>query len=47
MEKVSPTNPCITSPVFLHNSTRQLHATPELHKTCLQFEVDNKRIIKG
>ena len=47
MEKVSPANLHIPSPVSLHNLTRQPPATPELHKTCLRFEVDNKRIVKG
>ena len=47
MEKVSPANLHIPSPVFLHNLTRWLPATPELHKMCLRFEVDDKRLIKG
>ena len=47
MEKASPTNPHVPSPVFPHNSTRWPPATPELPKMCLRFEVDNKRIIKG
>ena len=46
-EKASPANLLIPSPVFLHNLTRWLSAAPELHKTCLWFRVDNKRIIKG
>ena len=47
MEKASPVTPYIHSPVFLHNSTRQSPTTPELHKMCLRFEVDNNEIIKG
>ena len=47
MEKASPANLHIPSPVFPHNSTRWLPTTPELHKMCLSFEVDNKRISKG
>ena len=43
MEKASPTNLHILSPVFPHILTRQLPATPELHKTCLRFEVDNSK----
>ena len=46
MEKVSPTNPHTPSPVFPHNSTRQLPATPELHKMKLRFKIDNKRTTK-
>ena len=41
--KVSPTNPHIPSPVYLHILTRWLPTTPELHKTCLRFEVDNNK----
>ena len=47
MEKVSPTNLHTPSPVFLHHSTRQLPATPELHKMKLRFKVDNKRNNQG
>ena len=47
MEKASPANPHILSPVFPHNLTRLLPTTPKLHKTCLRFEVDNNEIIKG
>ena len=43
MEKVSPTNLLILSPVFPHNLTRWLSAAPELQKTCLRFEVGNNR----
>ena len=39
-DKTSPTNPHIPSPVFPHDSTRQLPATLELHKT--KFKFDNK-----
>ena len=41
MKKASPANLHIPSPVFPHILTRQLPTTPELHKTCLRFKVDN------
>ena len=43
MEKVSPTNPHIPSPVFPHILTRQQPTTPEVHKMCLRFKVDNNK----
>ena len=42
MEKASPTNLQILPPVFPHNLTRWPPTTPELHKMCLRFEVDNE-----
>ena len=43
MEKASPANPHILSPVFPHILTRQPPTTPELHKTSLRFEVNNNK----
>ena len=47
MEKMSPANLHIPSPVFPHNSTRWLPTTPKLHKMCLRFEVDNNEMVKS
>ena len=41
VDKASPTNPHIPSPVFPHDLTGQLPATLELHKT--KFKVENKK----
>ena len=47
MDKASPTNPHIPSPVFPHNLTGQPPATLKLHKTCLRFKVSNEEIAKN
>ena len=43
MEKASPANQHIPSPIFPHILTRWPPTTPELHKMCLRFEVDNNK----